>query len=86
MSPEPLPVAASLSIPANIIQKNFREKSQVGHVSFHRTTEAMKYTCTVMFLARPIDEPFGEINDMYRENPAKIPVWQEIRQSIPQLI
>jgi hypothetical protein len=44
MPPEPLPIAASLSIPANIIQKNFREKSQFGHVSFHRTTEAMKYT------------------------------------------
>jgi hypothetical protein len=26
------------------------------------------------------------INLIYRENPTKIPVWQKIRQSIPQLI
>jgi hypothetical protein len=52
MPHESFPIAASLSIPANIIQKNFCEKSRFEHVSLHCTTEAMKYTA--MFPVPPI--------------------------------
>jgi hypothetical protein len=87
MPPEPLSIAASLSIPATIIQKNFLEKSQFGHVSFHCTTEAMKYT--VMFPAPLIAVSLSltaKLIICIEKTPRKFQFGKKIRKSVPLLI
>jgi hypothetical protein len=85
MSPPPDPtIAASLILLANNIYKKKPSKihSMGHHVISHWTSEAKNKTPPAITAALILTAKLM----LCKENPAKTPDWQKIRQSIPLLI
>ncbi len=83
MPPSPRLAHRSFAL-ENKIKKNPSKKHSMGpRVTSQWTSEAKKY---IVPCHHSCTDPPSDVNDLRRENPAKMPVWQKIRQSIPQLI